>query len=65
MPRSARTYAKPQMTAPKAERALRSLLWGCRVEMLAGFTVAGLVAAYKVTPATAERLLAEAKAGRL
>lgn len=49
----------------RSRAALTSLLYGCKPEMLRGFTAEGLAGAYNVTPKNAEEMLASARQGRL
>ena len=62
MNRFARFARKP--SKKRAASSLASLLNGCRVEMLASFTAEGLAASYNVSPATAAKMLGEAKQRR-
>lgn len=59
-----RSYGTKALSKPKATMALAQLLYGCTPERLASFTAQGLSAAYNVPPATAERMLGEARGRR-
>lgn len=62
--RSRRSYGSKQMTRPKAEHALATLLRDCRPEMLAGFTAARLSSLYNVAEPRCAEMLGEAIARR-
>jgi hypothetical protein len=54
-----------QLSSKRAKAALQQLLCACRDDRLAGFTAAGLAGSYNVPIAEAERMLAQARQGRL
>lgn len=58
-------HAKPSLTRKNAAAQLTRLLYFCTPERLRSFTAAGLVRAYNVPLATAEKMLADARRGRL
>jgi hypothetical protein len=59
-------HHRPASVSRKSGRAhLAMLLAGCRAEQLNGFTAAGLASTHNVPVAEAERMLAQARQGRL
>lgn len=62
---TARSYPKANLSSRRARAALQMLLTGCAPERLAGFTAAGLSAAYNVPAKTVETMLAAARQGRM
>lgn len=53
-----------RISKKRADAALVSLLYGATVERLQAFTAASLAASYRVSLATAERRLSDARKGR-
>lgn len=59
-----RTYPKAKLSAKRAHSALTNLLYGCKPELLAGFTAASLAASYNVPADQAGAMLDAARKGR-
>lgn len=57
--------SRTAISQKRATAALTMLLTGCKPEQLSSFTAAGLASSYNVPVATAEKMLARARQGRL